>query len=90
MAVTFTHTVSTFEGYRCSYGNLTLDGVTSGTVATGLENIQGGWACPKSCNTTLGQRVEFNRGSAGTAIDGYVCVSAGTDGDTFTAFFFGR
>lgn len=91
MAVEFTPTVSVFGDQRVVYGTLTMTGVTSGAVSTGLEVINGGSIVPQSQASGVPVPLyHFNRNSAGAASNGMIQIQSCTAGDTFNIFCFGK
>jgi hypothetical protein len=92
MAVTWTKSKDTvFGDLRVRMGTITMDGVTSGAVDTGLERILGGSVVKQSFTSTIGEgtQIAFNSGSGATAINGMVQITTCTAGDDFQAVIFG-
>ena len=91
MAMTFSPTYSVMGDQKVAFGVITMTGVTSGAVSSGLEVINGGSITILSATSQVpGFIPAFNRGSGATALNGMIQIKTCTAGDSFNVFVFGK
>lgn len=91
MAASYSETISVMGANRVSFGLVTIAGLTSGAVKTGLQYIQGGGFTYHSYTSAVPNAVVvFNRGSGSTAINGMVQIQTCTAGDDFYIYCIGE
>jgi len=91
MAVTFDRNFSVMGDRRVVFGLVTVTGLTSGAVESGLSVIHGGGFTYHSYTSSVPNAVVvFNVGSAATAINGMIDIQTCTAGDDFYVYAIGE